>query len=134
MKLRDFTPEETVQVSALVYSPGYKILRDALQASLDTLTDAIEDQTDDVQERRVTAEWRSLRRLLKLMDYLIQQAREETTSLRNLEQQTGQMQIGDTSILGLDRRGIGSAGCQASRFRAISLVPWMAIQGVKEQP
>jgi hypothetical protein len=114
VKLRDFTPEETVQVSALVYSPGYKILRDALQASLDTLTDAIEDQTDDVQERRVTAEWRSLRRLLKLMDYLIQQAREETTSLRNLEQQTGQMQIGDTSILGLE-----SQARQATAFQNI---------------
>lgn len=114
MKLRDFTPEETVQVSALVYSPGYKILRDALQASLDTLTDAIEDQTDDVQERRVTAEWRSLRRLLKLMDYLIQQAREETTSLRNLEQQTGQLQIGDTSILGLE-----SQARQATAFQNI---------------
>lgn len=114
MKLRDFTPEETVQVSALVYSPGYKILRDALQASLDTLTDAIEDQTDDVQERRVTAEWRSLRRLLKLMDYLIQQAREETTSLRNLERDTGQLQIGDTSILGLE-----SQARQATAFQNI---------------
>ena len=102
MKLRDFTPEETVQVSALAYSPGFKILRDALQAGLDNLTDAIEDQTDDAQERRITAEWRALRRLLKQIDYLVTQAREETSSLRQLEQKTGQLQIGDTSILGLE--------------------------------
>ena len=89
MEFRNLTEGETYQIAALRTHGGYLLIRDLLQAAIDTLADAIEDQTTDESERRAVAEWRSARRTLRLLDEQVTNSTQEVANLRKLAEESG---------------------------------------------
>lgn len=88
MEFRNLTTDETYQLAALRTHGGYQIIRSLLQAAVDTLGDNIENQDTDEAERRLVAEWRAARRILKLIDFHVENASNEVTNLRQLAEQS----------------------------------------------
>lgn len=89
MEFRNLTEGETYQIAALRTHGGYLLIRDLLQAAIDTLGEAIESQETDESERRMVAEWRSARRILKLIDFHVENAANEVANLRKLAEESG---------------------------------------------
>lgn len=64
----DLTNNDAALIGALGEYPGYKLLRDYLQAGLDDLWTRVEAAEDDATERRLVSAWRERRRILAEMD------------------------------------------------------------------